>query len=165
MELRMVVAVSENGVIGKDGSVPWNVPEDVEHWKSTVRGHPIIVGRGTFDGMSPLDDCFHVVLTSDASRESDHDRVTYVTTPGEAVDVAAEHDDLIYVIGGGGVYRAFLPYTHRIVLSRIPGTYEGDVTFPELDDTWTVEDRDERAEFTILTYRNEVPKPVADLAR
>jgi dihydrofolate reductase len=163
MELRMVVAVSENGIIGKDGSVPWNVPEDVKHWKSTVRGHPIIVGRGTFDGMKPLDGCFHAVLTTDPSRTSDHDRVTYVTSPAEAVDVAAEHDDLIYVIGGGGVYRTFLPATHRIILSRIPGTYEGDVTFPELDDRWTVEDRDERETFTIVTYRNEDPVPVTDL--
>jgi dihydrofolate reductase len=45
MELRMVVAVSENGIIGKNGGVPWDVPEDVEHYKSTVRGYPIILGR------------------------------------------------------------------------------------------------------------------------
>lgn len=165
MELRMVVAVSENGIIGKDGSVPWDVPEDVAHYKSTVRGHPIILGRKTFDGMAPLPESFHAVLTSDASRRSDHDRATFVTTPGEAVDIAAEHGDIIYVIGGGGVYREFLPYTHRVILSRIPGTYEGDVTFPELGDDWTVEDRDERETFTILTYRNENPTPVAELER
>jgi dihydrofolate reductase len=115
--------------------------------------------------MTPHADSFHAVLTSDASRQSDHDRVRYVTTPGEAVDVAAEHDDPIYIIGGGGVYREFLPYTHRVILSRIPGTYDGDVTFPELGDEWTVEDRDEREGFTILTYRNENPNPVSELER
>jgi len=165
MELRMVVAVSENGVIGRDGSVPWDVPEDVRHWKSTVRGNPIIVGRRTFEGMSLLDGSSYAVLTSDPDRTSDHDRVTYVNSPGEAVDVTAAHDDLIYVIGGGGVYRAFLPYTDYIILSRIHGTYEGDVTFPELDARWTVADRDEREDFTVVTYRNENPEPVSNLDR
>jgi dihydrofolate reductase len=161
MELHIVVAAAENGVIGRDGSVPWHYPEDVAHYRSTVAGHPVIVGRRTFDSMEPLPESLNVVLTSDPDRTADHPDVRYVTGVDEAVAAAAGTGaDVGYVIGGQGVYEAFLPHVRRVVLSRIHETVAGDRFFPELGDEWTEVARDEREGFSIVEYVQEDPDPV-----
>lgn len=161
MELRLIVAVAENGVIGSGRSVPWDHPEDVRHYKETVAGHPVIVGRRTFESMRKLDVPLHVVLTSDGSRRSADDDVAYVTTLEVAVDAAAETgDDVAYVIGGGEIYRAFLPYTRVAVVSEINRSHEGDVTFPDLGPEWVERDRDPRGPFDVVWYENTDPEPI-----
>lgn len=160
MELHIVVAATENDVIGRDGGVPWHYPEDVAHYKSTVAGHPVIVGRRTFDSMNPLPESHHVVLTSDDTRATDAAYATYVTSTREAVEVAAATGtDVAYVIGGQGVYEAFLPHVHRVVLSRIHDTVEGDRRFPTLGAEWTERSRDDRGAFTIIEYTQRDPAP------
>ena len=88
-ELVLVVAADENNVIGLDGGVPWNYPEDVRQYKNRIAGHPIILGRRTFESMKPIPDCYTVVLTSDDSRSADSETVEYATTPQIAVEAAA----------------------------------------------------------------------------
>lgn len=161
MELHLVVAAAENGVIGRDGGVPWHYPEDVAHYKSTVAGHPIVVGRRTFDSMEPLPESLNIVLTSDPALSADDEHIQYVTTKREAVDVAAATGtDVVYVIGGQGVYESFLPHAHRVILSRIHQRPEGDRYFPTLGDEWTERARDEREGFTIVEYVRSSPAPI-----
>lgn len=162
MELRLIAAMSENRIIGKGRGVPWHHPEDVRHYKSTVAGHPIVVGRRTFESMDKLDVPLHVVLTTDESRTSADPDVVYATTPAAAIDAAsATGNGTAYVIGGGEVYRLFLPHAHGAVLTHIHETHEGSVTFPELGPAWEERERDPRGAFDIVTYENTAREPVA----
>lgn len=163
MELHLIAAMSENRVIGEGRSVPWHHPEDVAHYKSTVAGRPVVVGRRTFDAMDKLDVPLHVVMTTDPDRESDDPEVTYATSPAGAVAAAeTTGDDECWVIGGGEIYRLFLPYVDEAVLTHIHETHEGSVTFPELGDDWAAVDRDEREAFDIVTYEHADPEPLLD---
>jgi dihydrofolate reductase len=164
MEIRAVVAVSRTGAIGLDGSVPWEYPEDFRQYKRRVRGSPVVVGRRTFDQMDPIDDSLNLVLTSDESRAADHDRVQYVNSRAEAVSVAEDAGgDVLSVIGGGGVYRAFLPFTDRAFVSELPEPLEGDADFPYLGAGWEVAERHEFDRFTLVEHVNEHPKPRSEL--
>lgn len=162
VEIHIVVAATENDVIGKDNTVPWHYEEDVRHYKSTVAGHPVIVGRRTFDQMDPLPESRNIILTSDETKTADGNHVVYAHSMEEAVSIGEETGtDVVYVIGGQGVYEAFLPYTNRVVLSRIHDTVDGDRFFPALGEEWAEVSRDEREGFTIFEYVQEHPKQLA----
>ncbi|WP_138005300.1 dihydrofolate reductase [Halalkalirubrum salinum] len=142
MELVSVAALSENGVIGRDGELPWpSVPADKRQYRARIANDPVIFGRVTFESM--LDD-----LPGSAqlvvSRSMDGDEVSLehtqvVSSVEEAIETAGTLSDTAYVIGGGTIYELFQPHVDRMVLSRIPGTYEGDTYYPSWDDTeWTL---------------------------
>jgi dihydrofolate reductase len=155
------VAVAEHGVIGSDGEVPWDLPAEFAHYQSTVAGHPAVVGRRTFDNMDPLPESLNLVLTSDGDRSSDAENVRYVTGKEEAVRAAADAGaETVYVIGGEGVYEAFLPHVKRIVMSRIHGEYEGDRHFPELGPEWEEVSSEEHEGFTVVELVQSDPDPL-----
>jgi dihydrofolate reductase len=142
MEVAIVVAVAENGVIGADGEVPWHYPADLRHFKRETTGHPVIAGRRTFesivDGLGgPLPDRTNVVLSR--SDPEVPEGVIVATGVDEALDAARETGTgTAYVVGGQRVYRQFLPRADRLVLTRIPGTYDGDTYWPGHDAArWT----------------------------
>ena len=158
-EIHLVVAATENDVIGKDNTVPWHYEEDVRHYKSTVAGHPVVVGRRTFERMDPLPESLNIILTSDESRTAERTDVVYAHSLADAVTIGEETgSNVVYVIGGQGVYEAFLPYTNRVILSRIHDTVDGDRFFPVLGEEWREVSRDEREGFTIFEYVQEHPK-------
>ncbi|WP_424004571.1 dihydrofolate reductase [Haloarcula salina] len=192
LALHLVVAADENNVIGRDGGVPWHYPEDVRQYKARIAGHPVILGRRTFDSMESLDDCYTVVLTSDESLSADAENVAYVTTPraaveaaaraaesggfGTAEDAAAERDSdaptargdesrtpVAYVIGGEAVYDLFLPFAEKVFLSRIRERNEGDRYFPDLGDDWTEVDRKSYDGFDVIEYVQDSPRAFEDL--
>jgi len=178
-ELVLVVAADENNVIGLDGGVPWHYPEDVRQYKDRIAGHPVILGRRTFDSMDPLADCYTVVLTSDDSLSADSETVEYATTPRAAVEAAAraaasdefggdgadESDSLpvTYVIGGEAVYDLFLPFAGRVFLSRIHERNEGDRYFPDLGEEWTELSRESYDGFDVIEYDQVSPRPLEGL--
>jgi dihydrofolate reductase len=164
VEIQAVVAVSRTGAIGSGGTVPWSYPEDFRQYKERVRGNPVVVGRKTFEMMDPIDDSLNLVLTSDESRTSDHDRVEFVNSRAEAVAAAEAADgSLLSVIGGGGVYRAFLPFTDRAYVSELPDGLEGDADFPYLGSGWRVVEEREYDRFTMVEWVNESPKARSEL--
>ncbi len=165
MEIVLVAAVSENGVVGKDGGVPWSYPADVDQYKETVRGHPVIVGRRTFDEMEPIEGVSHLVLTSDDSRSDSRDDVEYVSDPAEAVSLAAARDDVVYVIGGGAVYALYEPVATGARVSRIPETVEGDSFFPDLGDSWVPGETIHYDGFEVELFENRTPAAVDSLGR
>jgi dihydrofolate reductase len=159
MELCLIAAVAANGVIGADGEMPWHYPADLEHFKETTVGHPVIMGRHTYRSIldfqgGPLPDRTNVVLstTLDADQPGD---VVVVRDPEAAVAAAAETGaDRAYVIGGAAVYEVFLPRADAMLITRVPGRVEGDTHFPEFDDVeWTVvEERSISEELTVVRY-------------
>ena len=136
MILSMVVAVSDNHVIGRNNQLLWQLPKDLEFFKKVTMGHTVILGRKTYESIPhkfrPLPGRTNIVITRQAGYQA----------PGAVVvnDLAAaiEHakqsgEPQAFVVGGGEIYRAALPLANRIYLTRVHGNFEGDTFFPVLD--------------------------------
>lgn len=132
-EIVLIVARADNGVIGREGKLPWHLPADLRHFKSLTLGTPMIMGRKTFDSLPGLlDGRRHIVLTRDADWEEEGAETA--TTVEDALKRAnAPH---ISVIGGGEIYRLFLPHAHRIELTEVHIEAEGDTSMAELGTDW-----------------------------
>jgi len=151
IDLVVVAAVAENGVIGDGGGMPWHYPADLAHFKRLTTGHPVIVGRATYESIAdriggPLPDRTSVVLTT---RDLDVPEGAVVANGvEEAVDLAASDAadrgvDEAYVVGGATVYEQFLDRADRMVVTEIPERPDGDTRFPEWDDgEWVQTERE-----------------------
>jgi len=136
--ISLVVAASTNNVIGANGALPWRLPEDLRHFKRITMGKPVIMGRSTFETIGrPLAGRHNIVLTRQAGYTAEGCDVV----DGVAGALAAAGDaDEVMVIGGGEIYRQFLPLAERIYLTRVQAEIAGDTLFPELDmDQWNIE--------------------------
>lgn len=131
-----MAAVAENGVIGDDdGELPWpSIPADRRQYRARVADSPVALGRRTFESMrEDLPGTVQVVL-SRTDREFDVDTAHHAAGVDEAVALAESLGyDHLYVLGGGAIYDLFQPHLDRMVLSRVPGTYEGSVSYPDFD--------------------------------
>lgn len=156
VEVVLIAAVAENGVIGIDGELPWYYPEDLQHFKQETLGHPVVAGRVTHEGIvdhlgGPLPDRETLVLTRQGVQA--HEGVTEVASIAEALECAASLDTVVYVIGGASVYEQFLDTADRLVITEIPESPDGDTTFPDWDSTeWVETDRDEKGGVAFVTY-------------
>ena len=152
MELVSVAAISDNLVIGKDGEIPWeSLPEDKRQYRGRIASHPVILGRVTFESM--LDDlpgAAQIVL-SRRERDFDVDTAHLAGSVEEAIELAESLDDEIaYVIGGAKIYELFQPHLDRMILSRVPGEYEGESRYPPWDEkAWTLVEQTECEGFTL----------------
>jgi dihydrofolate reductase len=130
----LIVAVAENGVIGRDGKLPWRIPEDMKWFRERTAGRPLIMGRKTWESFPkrPLPGRTNIVITRDGSYEAEG--AVVVTSLDAALDVAyGEEPEEIMVIGGAEVYRVALPLVRRIYLTSVHGEIEGDTHFPSID--------------------------------
>jgi dihydrofolate reductase len=137
----LVAAMGRNRVIGVDGGLPWHLADDLKRFKALTVGKPIIMGRNTFNSIGrALPARTNIVITRNT--EFTAEGVVVVSTPGEAlVRALREVDDggsEICIVGGGQIYRQFLPLASRIELTVVDAAPDGDTTFPDLDDTWGV---------------------------
>ena len=139
----LVAAVAENGVIGANGKLPWHLPEDLQHFKRLTVGHPVIMGRKTWESIGrPLPNRTNIVV----SRRSDfHAAGASVASSLEDALALCAGSGPVFVIGGSEVYRAALPYATGLVLTRIHQSFEGDARFPAIDPAgWKESRREER---------------------
>ncbi|APF41463.1 dihydrofolate reductase [Neomicrococcus aestuarii] len=140
----MIWAQSTNGVIGDAGSMPWHLPEDLQHFQRVTSGHPIIMGRRTWESLPPrfrpLKDRTSIVLTSqeETSKEVTEKGGLVVSATADAMELARKQPgaEEIWVIGGGKLYEALLPLADTLVITRIDLELEGDTRAPELTDEW-----------------------------
>lgn len=159
LELHLVAAVAENGVIGKDGEMPWHYPRDLKHFRETTLGSPVIMGRTTYESIldrmgHPLGGRVNVVLSSTLD-EQPESHVVVARSLKHATEQAAAvaPEDVAYVIGGGDVYEQTLPVASRLILTEIPERPPGDTTFPDWDSrTWTEVSSRSDGEITIVRY-------------
>jgi dihydrofolate reductase len=129
--ITLVVAVADNGVIGRDNALPWHLPADLKHFKQVTMGKPIVMGRRTFESIGkPLPGRQNIVVTRDPNYQ--RDGVIVVHGVDAALDAAAEAPEIM-VIGGAELFRLFLPRAGRIHLTRVHGEIAGDVRWPDLD--------------------------------
>ncbi|MGB2313835.1 MAG: dihydrofolate reductase [Porticoccaceae bacterium] len=141
MKLCLIVAVSRNGVIGRDNQLPWHLPEDLKFFKSVTMGKPILMGRKTFESIGrPLPGRTNIVISRDAQWHSTGVEVApsleaAIQLGRQACRAAGAEE--IMVIGGEQIYRLSLPLADRLYLTQVDAEVEGDAYFPVVDfDDW-----------------------------
>lgn len=133
LPVSIVVAVADNGVIGRGNALPWDLPDDLQHFKRTTMGRPIIMGRKTYESIGrPLPGRLNIILTRDSAWQTPG--VSVATSIEQAIDLAEgqaliDGADSVMVIGGAEVYRQALPFTSRVFLTRVHGNVDGDAFF------------------------------------
>ncbi len=137
----IIVAISNNRVIGKDNQLLWRMPADLKYFKSLTLGYPIIMGRKTFESIGkPLPGRLNIVVTRNPSAlRFQPSEILIFDSLEEAIASAKKHDNEIFIIGGGEIYKQALPFTNRIYLTKVDTEVEGDTFFPELTDEWQIE--------------------------
>lgn len=159
-ELVIIAAVAEeNRVIGQDHDLPWHIPEDLQHFKELTTGHPLLMGRHTFESIvhqfgGPLPNRRMVVLTSQGPYDEYPEVETHASI--EAAMNALADAETVFVGGGEAIYRQFLPKADRLELTLVEGTYEGDTYFPPFEhligDVFEETAVDQRDGFRFVTY-------------
>ncbi|QKX16201.1 type 3 dihydrofolate reductase [Microbulbifer sp. YPW1] len=144
--LAMIVAMARNRAIGRENALPWRISGDLQFFKRTTLGKPVVMGRKTFESIGrPLPGRQNIVIT----RNPDWcvDGVTVVSSLEQALTVAvntAARDgvDEVMVIGGAEIYRQAIPLAQRLYVTEVDTEVEGDAFFPALDETWQEVSRD-----------------------
>jgi dihydrofolate reductase len=133
MTLSIIVAVSENHVIGVDNQLPWHLPADLKYFKSLTTGHPIIMGRKTFESIGrPLPNRENIVITRDLNFK--HEGLVIKNTIEEAVNYCRHKDEEIFIIGGDTIYKQMLPWVNTIYYTKVHTIIEnGTAFFPVLN--------------------------------
>lgn len=129
MRITMVAARGRNGTIGKDGDIPWKLPDDLAHFRRETSGKTVLMGRKTFESLGrPLPRRRNLVLTRDS--EFSAEGVETVHRIEELERLGLEE---LYVIGGEQIYRLFLPLAQAQTLTEVEGEFAGDTFYPEFD--------------------------------
>ena len=148
MKVSLIVAVSENGVIGKDNDLIWHLPKDMKFFKETTIGHHVIMGRKNFESIPhkfrPLPNRTNIVIT----RQSDYkaEGCVVVNSVEESLKVAKSNgENEAFIIGGGQIYKLALEANliDRIYLTKIHHSFDGDTFFPELSSDWEEVNRED----------------------
>lgn len=160
MKVTILAAVARGGVIGRDGTIPWRIPEDLARFKALTTGHAVVMGRKTWDSLParfrPLPGRRNVVVTRDPGWEAEG-----VERAGSLAEALAllEDEERVFVIGGAEIYAAALPLADELVLTEIERAVGGDTFFPAWDRAAFAEvSREERVSedgtrFAFVTYR------------
>jgi len=159
----LIAAVAADGTVGVDGRIPWDYPSDVRHFRETTTGHPVVMGRRTYEGIvaglgEPLPGRTSVVLTRTREAASFPDGAVRAGSLSAAVERAAADArergvDTAYVAGGATVYEQFLGLADRMVLTEVPGEYGGDARFPAFDGSaWREIARERDGDLAFVTY-------------
>ena len=157
----LVVAMGANRVIGVDGALPWRLPEDLAHFKRLTLGHPMVMGRATYESIGrPLPGRTTIVVTRDPRWSAEGVEVAH--SLDEALDRARSLDDEVFLVGGAQVYAAALErdLVDVLVVTRVAAAPDGDTYFPRIDwERWQEAGRvphvgpePERVPFDIVTY-------------
>lgn len=154
MKVSIIAAHDPNLVIGKDGGLPWHYKEDLQFFKKTTMGLPILMGRGVFEELSekPLPGRENVIL----SRSKKYEHVKTCTSIEDAFHYLSE-EERIFIIGGGDIYQQTLDKTDELIITEVHKEYNGDTFFPEYRDeigtTWQEIWREDHKEFSFIKYK------------
>ena len=137
MIISIIAAMDRSHLIGNNNQLPWHLPADFAHFKSTTMGKPIIMGRKTFESIGkPLPGRQNIVLSRNA--ETHYEGVECVTSFEQAVKLVPQADEVM-VIGGSTIYEMILPRADRLYITYVDAEFEGDAWFPAFDDGQWVE--------------------------
>ena len=154
MEIIIIAAVSENGIIGKDNALPWSLKEDMAHFRELTAGCPCVMGRRTWESLPkrPLPGRLNVVVSRSLPAE-DAPGAAVLPSLEEAIRHCAGYEK-IFICGGESVYREALAFANTIELTIIHKQYEGDAFFPEIDPAlWAETGRQDFDSYSFVSYR------------
>jgi dihydrofolate reductase len=159
MKLHLIYARARNGTIGKDGQMPWHLPEDLAHFKRVTLGQPVIMGRKTWDSLParfrPLPGRLNIVITRQSDWQAEgalraHSIEDAMRLCGDVADA--------WIMGGAEIYRQAEPLASTAVVTEIDQDYEGDAFAPELGANWQEVQRESHVaanglSFSFVTYQ------------
>ena len=153
-EINVIVAMTKSRVIGKDGTLPWHLSEDLKLFKAHTTGNIVIMGRKTFDSIGrPLPNRRNIVVSKSIREDEKAAGVEYFPDLDHAVAAAQEGDGRIFIIGGASIYHQMIEKADRLYISLVEGEFEGDTWFPEIkDDVWKVVASEPHTGFTLKIY-------------
>jgi dihydrofolate reductase len=153
----IIAAVSENNVIGYKGNIPWHIPQDLKRFKKLTIGHPVIMGRKTYESIidvlgKPLDGRTNIVMTRDKRNITDN-RVAVCENLTEAIINAELTDDKAFFIGGQAIYKMAFSRANELEITRVKGSFKGDAYFPDWDPLeWKETKREDYDTHSFITY-------------
>ena len=159
MKLHLIFARAANGVIGKNNTLPWHLPEDMAHFKRTTLGCPVIMGRKTWDSLPPkfrpLPGRLNIIVTRQTDWQAQG--ALRAHSLAEACALCPADSDA-WVIGGAEIYAQALPLASTAVVTEIDASYDGDAYAPQFGPEWTEVARDRQVSatglsFSFVTYR------------
>lgn len=132
--LSIIVAVANNNAIGKDNNLLWHISDDLKRFKALTSGHPVIMGRNTWNSLPrrPLPKRRNIVITHDMAFDDHGAEVAHSIA---AVFDAVRDEEESFIIGGGTIYKQFLPFVHRLYVTHVWQNFDADVFFPVIDES------------------------------
>jgi dihydrofolate reductase len=153
MQLKLIYAQAANGVIGRDNTIPWRLPEDMAHLRQSTMGRPVIMGRRTWDSLPPkfrpLPGRTNIVVTRQADWAGNGAAKAGTLEEALALCHGAEE---AWVIGGAEIYRQALPYANEVVVTEIGAEFEGDTFAPVLGPEWHEASREAHTSASGIPY-------------
>jgi len=159
MSISIIVAVAENYAIGKDNDLLWHISDDLKRFKRITTGNTMIMGKNTFLSLPirPLPNRISIVITDDPVDNYEGCIMAYSIEDAIAKCVEGEE---CFIIGGGSIYRQFLPMADKLYITRVKRVYEGDIFFPEINENdWTlieeenhIDEKNDSLPFSFQTY-------------
>ena len=140
--INLIVAKASNNVIGAKNDLIWHLPNDLKHFKNLTSGHPIIMGRKTFESLGrPLPNRTNIVITRDKNWQGEN--VEKEFSLEKAIESAKKINEDIYIIGGGNIYKQAMEFADVLYITEVHHEFEGDTYFPEIDEEiWEEVDRE-----------------------
>ncbi len=153
MPVTLIVAQASNHCIGKDGGLPWHIPEDLKHFRQCTMGKTVLMGRKTWESLPekhrPLSGRKNVVITRDRSFIAEG--ATLFHNLEEALETLKNED--IWILGGAEIFKQSLPFAEKIELTQIHVPYEGDTFFPEISQgAWSIIKEEKHDGYSFITY-------------
>lgn len=155
MSISIIAAISENNCIGKNGELPWHIPEDLKHFKKITTGKTVIMGRKTWESLpeqyKPLPQRKNIVIT----RQSHYSVPLHVEVYA-SLDIAlsTHQEDDICIIGGGEIYKAALPLADTLYITQIHNQVDGDTFFPTISpQRWQEISKESHDTYSFVTYK------------
>jgi dihydrofolate reductase len=140
--ISIIVAIAKNRVIGKNGNIPWHLPDDLRHFAKITKGHTVVMGRKTYESIikrlgNALPERKSVVITSQHNFAAPG--CTVLQSVDEAIRRFSSSKDEVFVIGGSKIYEQFLPVTNKLYITEIDMDCDGDTVFPSYDENnWRI---------------------------
>ncbi|QQE10808.1 dihydrofolate reductase [Planctomycetota bacterium] len=165
--LSLIVAMSENRVIGREGDLPWHLPDDMKWFVNKTKGHPVIMGRANFDsiGNKPLPNRHNIVLTRDANYSVlPTEGLTVLSDVRDAINMAQSQNEEPFIIGGEQIYKLAMPFVTRMYITLVHAHVDGDRYFPNFNPSdFEITNKIEHPAddrhihpFTFLTYERKI---------
>ena len=149
----LIVAKSENNIIGNKGRIPWYIPNDIKRFKEITTNNVVIMGRKTFESLPeeyrPLPNRINIILSKDKSFKTN---CCMVFNDLKKAIRKAGSDKEIFIIGGGEIYKESLKYADKVYMTEVDGEFEGDTYFPKLNKRWKEVNREEKEGYRFIDY-------------